>query len=199
MASLINCVCAQPLGAEICSAQTGIAELYFTPYKNITTIVFEPSVDNCCLEAEIASFGLDAPGPAGLLQPINFVKQDDDSGALLTTDDTSDGGNKVRNYSFLFQSNSKNPTEECILDSMVGQEVAFLIKQKDGHWKFINWSGGLRVTGVSSNSNQGYIVVTLSGRANDRALYVSYTDLEAWADIALVPVSVDPINGLINA
>ena len=199
MASIINCVCAQHLGSDICNTQTGIAEVYFTPYQNITSLVFEPSTDDCCIKAEIAGFGLDNAAPAGLLQPINFVKQDDDSGAIFTTNDTADAGNKVRNYSFVFQTNSKNPTEECILDSMVNQEVAFLILQKDGNWKFINWSGGLRVTDVATNSNQSYFSVTLSGRANDRALYVSYTDAKAWADINLVPFSVDPINGLINA
>lgn len=194
---LVNCVCAAPLGANECKTQTGISEVYFTPYQNITTIAFVAA--DCCPEGEIGSFALIASAPEGLLQPITFVKQDDDTGALFTFDDAVDGGNVVRNYSFAAQTNSSNPEEECTLDSMINQEVAFLYLGKDGKWKFVNWSGGLKVTSVAGDSNTSYRTITLSGRANDRALYVSFTDSKTWADINLVPVSVDPINGLINA
>lgn len=194
---LVNCVSAAPLGADVCKTQTGIADAYYTPYQNITTIAFAATPD--CPEAEIASFGLIAGAPEGLLQPINFVKQEDDTGALFTFEDLVDGGNVSRNYSFVAQTNSSNPSEECTLDSMLNQEVAFLYLGKDGNWKFVNWSGGLKVTSVAGDSNTSYRTITLSGRANDRALYVSFTDNKTWADINLVPISIDPINGLINA
>ncbi len=199
MATIVNCVCPIPLGGTACATQTGIAELYYTPYQNIISIVYAASTSTCCAQNEIEEFALDAAAPDGLLQPISFVQQDDDTGALFTADDTYDTGNTVRNYTFAFQTNSNNPNEECTLDSMIGQQVAFLYKGKDGKWRFINWSGGLKVSSVAWNSNQAYKVVTLSGRAKDRALFVSYSDSGAWAATALVPVSVDPVNGLINA
>lgn len=197
MPSLINCVCTRPLGANECKTQTGIADVYYTPYQNITTIAFVASA--CCPESEIASFGMVDATVDGLLQPITFVKQDDDTGALFEGEDVVDSGNVTRSYSFVAQTNSSNPEEECTLDSMLNQEVAFLYLGKDGKWKFINWSGGLKVTSIAFSTNLSYKTITLSGRANDRALYVSFTDAKAWADINLVPVSVDPINGLINA
>lgn len=199
MATIVNCVCPIPLGATACKTQTGISELYYTPYQNIISIVYQVSASLCCTNSEISSFALDAAAPDGLLQPINFVQQDDDTGALFSAEDNYDAGNTVRNYTFSFQTNSNNPNEECTLDSMVGQQVAFLYKGKDSRWRFINWSGGLKVASVTWNSNQAYKILTLNGRAKDRALFVSYTDAGVWATANLVPISIDPVNGLINA
>lgn len=197
---ILNCICPIPLGASECKTQTGIAEAYYTPYQNITGVAFAASASACCTEGEITAFGLVVSAlPSDLLQPINFVQQDDDTGAVFTNSETYETGNTSINDTFVFQTNSKTPNEECTLRSFLGQQVAFLIKGKNGRWKFINWAGGMKVASVEGNSNQAYYVVTLSGRANKPALFVSYTDNGAWAAINLVPVSIDPINGLINA
>lgn len=199
MASLIDCSCPVPLGGQECETTTGIAELYWTPYENLDAIAFAASANTCCPEGEITSFGVDAAAPDGLLQPINFVKQDDDSGAVFSFEDSFEGGNKVRNRTLLFQVNSDNPDEECAIDSLIGREIAFIFKLKNGKWKALNWSGGARVTSNTGDSNTSYKTVTLTGRVNDRDLYISFTDGGAWADANLIPNSVDPLNGLINA
>lgn len=199
MPTIFDCVCQVPLGAQECDTTTGIAELYYTPYKNINAIAFVATANTCCEKGEIASFGVAGAAPEGLLQPIDFVKQDDDSGAVFSYETTYEGGNKVRNYTLLFQTNSNNPDEECAIDSLIGREIAFVFKLKSGAWKAVNWSGGAKVQSNAGDTNTSYKTVTLSGRANDRDLYISYTDSGAWADVHLVPNSVDPINGLINA
>jgi hypothetical protein len=197
--ALLNCICPIPLGSESCTTQTGISELYYTPFKNIEGVVFDATASTCCTEGEIASFALVATAPDGLLQPINFVQQDDDTGALYTESHEYDTGNNIINDTFVFQVNAGNPNEQCTLRSLVGQQVAFLYKGKDGFWKFVNWAGGMKVATVQGNSNQSYYVVTLTGRANKPALYVSYTDAGVWASTHLVPVSVVPLTGMINA
>jgi len=199
MPVIFDCVCQVPLGAQECDTTTGIAELYYTPYKNINAIAFVATANTCCAEGEIASFGVAGASPEGLLQPIDFVKQDDDSGAVFSYETTNEGGNKVRNYTLLFQTNSNNPDEECAIDSLIGREIAFIFKLKNGSWKAVNWSGGAKVQSNAGDSNTSYKTVTLSGRANDRDLYISFTDSGAWANIHLVPFSVDPVNGLINS
>jgi hypothetical protein len=194
--ALLGCVCPNPLGSQDCDNKTGIAQLYYTPSSNISSIVFASIA--CCEEGEIASFTLGAAKPDGLLQPINFVKQDDDSGAVFSWEETVVDGNTAYNYTLTFQTNSNNPSEECTIRSLLNREIAFIFKGKDGKWKFVNWSGGARVTGNIGNTNQSYKEVTLSGRANDAALFVSYTDNNLWADANLIPESLNPI-GLINA
>ncbi len=197
--AVIYCICPIPLGSDSCATQTGISELYYTPFKNIEGVVFDATTSTCCAEGEIASFALTEAAPDGLLQPINFVQQDDDTGALYTESHEYDAGNKIINDTFAFQVNASNPNEQCTLRSLIGQQVAFLFKGKDGFWKFVNWAGGMKIATVQGNSNQSYYVVTLTGRANKPALYVSYTDAGVWASTALVPVSILPLTGLINA
>jgi hypothetical protein len=89
--ALLGCVCTQPLGGEDCDNKTGVAQLYYTPYTNISGIAFASVA--CCEEGEIASFTLVAPKPDGLLQPIKFVKQDDDTGAVFSWEETVVDGN----------------------------------------------------------------------------------------------------------
>jgi len=139
MAQIIYCVCPTPLGAQECRTQTGIAEAYYTPYQNITGVAFAASSSTCCAEGEITAFGLIEEADAwGLLQPINFVQQDDDTGAVFTESSTYDAGNTVIADGFVFQVNSKNPNEECTLRSLIGQQIAIIIKGKNGKWKFVN-------------------------------------------------------------
>lgn len=199
MASLINCVCPVPLGKNDCENVTGIAELYYTHYTNFDAMTFAATANTCCAKGEITGFALNAAAPDGLLQPINFVIQDDDSGAVFSWEEKVDGGNKVYEYTVVFQVNSNNPDEECAIASMINQEVAFVMKLKNGLWKAVNWSGGARVTLNAGDTNTSFKTVTMTGRVNDRGLYVSYTDGGTWANTNLVPNSVDPINGLINA
>jgi hypothetical protein len=194
--ALLSCVCPIPLGSDACNNKTGIAQIYYTPYTNITSIAF--AAGGCCEEGEIASFALIAAKPDGLLQPINFVKQDDDSGAVFLWEETSVEGNVSLNYTLNVQAITNTPAEECTIRSMLNREIAFIFKGKDGNWKFLNWSGGAKVTGNVGDTNTSYKTITLTGRVNDAALFVSHTDSNAWADANLIPESINPI-GLINA
>jgi hypothetical protein len=196
------CICPTPLGSVDCNdLQTGIAEAYYTCPSNLQAIGFLPDANGCCDEAEINIFALQNPNaPAAapdeyLLQPINFVQNDDDTGAVHSFDDQSEGGNVTLNHTFVFQVVSSTPTEECALNKMLGKQVCILIKYKTGRWRLINHSGGMTTSGKTGNSNQTYTEVTISGRVNDAPLYVSYSDNGAWADTALIPVA---LGGLLN-
>ena len=127
------------------------------------------------------------------MQPITFVNQDDDTGAVFTSNSVSDAGNKQRNRTFAFQIEANTADEECAIDSMVGKEIAVCIKYKDGRTRLINWSGGMKVISADKDSNTSYWTVVLSGRANDRDLLVDST----WADANIVPNSIDG-TGLVN-
>ena len=198
------CICTIPLGSktENCDATTGIAEMNYTASCNIVAVTFAgaggtPAPD-CCPEGEITSFSLDFadplnPAPEELLQPITFVNQDDDTGAVFSSDTNFDGGNKTRNRTVVFQVVGDDKDSECALDSMVGKEVAFSIKFKNGNYKLVNWSGGMKVTSVVKDSNTSYWTVTMTGRPNNRDLYVDGT----WAAANIVPISTNP-NGLVN-
>jgi hypothetical protein len=197
------CICPIPLGSVDCeSLKTGIAEAYYTCSKNVINLAFAPDSNGCCDEAEITAFGLNLTVPTPLaeelLQPIVFVKQDDDTGAIHTFEDKSEGGNVLLEHTFTFQVAANTPDQECALNRMLGREVAILVKYKTGRWRFINYTGGMKVTLNSGNSNQSWKEVTVFGRVNDLPLYVSYTDAGVWADANLVPISVTP-TGLINA
>jgi hypothetical protein len=74
-----------------------------------------------------------------------------------------------------------------------------IIKYKTGRWRAINYTGGMKVTLSSGNSNQSWKEITIFGRVNDLPLFISYSDNGVWADANLIPNSVDPVNGLINA
>lgn len=198
------CICPRPLGSADCeSLKTGISEAYYTCPKNILNIAYAADDETCCDNAEILSFDLDLTTPTPnleeLLQPIIFVKQDDDTGAVHTFEDKSEGGNVILEHTFTFQVVANDPDQECAIQKMIGREVAVLVKYKTGRWRFINYTGGMKVTLSSGNSNQSWKEVTIFGRVNDYPLFVSYTDGGAWADVHLVPYSIDPVNGLINA
>lgn len=196
-----DCVCAIPWGQLVCDATTGIAELYWCHYNQIKNIIFAPTASGCCEEGEIASFGLDVSTPVlpeELLQPIKFVKQDDDSGAVVEFTTSNEGGNKVRNYTATIQVVANTPDEQCSIDLAVGKEICLVFKGKDGIWRILNWSGGAELQSAAGSTSLSYVTIVLSGRVNDRQLMVSYTDNKAWADTALIPFSVDPVNGLLN-
>ena len=193
------CICTIPLGGNSCDPVTGIAELYYTAPCLVNAIAYNAVADGCCERGEISSFGLDiadpnAPLPSELLQPISFVNQDDDSGAVFTRSTVSDTGNKQRNRTLPFQVEANTPEEECAIDLMVGQEVAFVIKYKNGNWRLVNYSGGMKVISAEDDSNTSYITVTLSGRPNDKDLLID----KAWAEANIVPVSTNPGVGLVN-
>lgn len=207
MPTIKNCICAIPLGTDPCETTTGIAELYYCHYKQIKDIIFAPTTltpgsPACCLEGEFASFALDVTVPTALpeelLQPLEFVQQDDDSGALVEWTWSDEGGNKVRNYTATIQAITNTPDQECAIDKAIGKQLCLVFKGKDGFWRILNWDGGAKLLSSAGNTNQSYTVLVLSGRVNSRMLYVSYTDSNAWSDANLVPVSVNP-SGLINA
>lgn len=191
------CICAIPLGGENCDTTTGIAELYYIPPCQFVSLEFSADNNSCCVKGQVDSFTLDltapTPLPEELLQPISFVNQDDDTGAVFTRNTASDAGNKQRNRTVAFQVEASTPDQECAIDAMVGQEVAFVIKYKNGDWRLVNYSGGMRVISADDDSNTSYITVTMSGRPNDRDLIIDKT----WADANIVPFSVDP-TGLVN-
>jgi len=196
------CICVLPLGGNDCDTTTGIAELNYVPSCSITNVTFNEVGDDptpaCCPEGEIATVTLDiadplAPLPEELFQPITYVQQDDDSGAVFTIDSIVDTGNKQNNRTVTFQVAGNGAEIECILDSWLNREVCFHVKFKDGQHKLVNWSGGMRVTNYQKDSNTSYYTVTMQGRPNDRDLFIDKT----WADTNLVPFSTNP-NGLIN-
>lgn len=191
------CLCPIPLGSVDCAElQTGIAEVYYTCPKNIDALSYIADANNCCPEAEITSFGLSGTATENLLQPINFLKLEDDSGAVHEFDDLSEGGNVTLNHTFKFKVVTTTPTEEAALNKMLGREVCLVIKYKSGKWRFINHTGGMIARQKTGNSNQSFTEVTVSGRVKDAPLYISYTDSGAWAAANLVPVA---LGGLINA
>ena len=194
------CLCPMPLGSQDCSnLLTGIAEAYYTCPKNITVISYLLDAFNCCAESEISAFELLTPigaPPENLLQPINFLKLDDDSGAVHEFDDTSKDGNVLLSHTFKFKVVSSNPAEECALNKMLGRQVAVVIKYKSGLWRFINHTGGMIASQKTGNSNQSFTEVTISGKVNSAPLLISFTDGGAWADANLIPAS---LGGLINA
>lgn len=196
------CLCPIPLGSQDCAElKTGIAEAYYTCPKNIASIGYLADPNSCNDEAEIATFTLQNPNsPAAppdeyLLQPINFLKLDDDSGAVHEWDDNSTDGNVTLNHTFTFKVAVTTPTEEAALNQMLGREVCLVIKYKSGRWRFINHTGGMICSGKTGNSNQSWVDVTISGRVNDAPLYISYTDSGAWADLNLIPKG---LGGLLN-
>lgn len=195
------CICPVPLGSQSCEDfQTGIAEAYYTCTKNLEAIAFAADSESCSEEAEITAFGLvNFPTANALLQPINFVKKDDDSGAVWSFEDKSEDGNTVLEHTFVFQVVANTPAEQQAIRSMLGREIAIVIRTKSGNWYLINWSGGMKGTSNTGNTNQSWKEVTIFGRVNDLPLLISYTDAGAWADANLIPNSVDPLNGLINA
>lgn len=193
------CICHIALGGESCDSTTGIAELYYISPCLVNAITFNPVASGCCDKGQIASFGLDFadplnPAPEELLQPITFVNQDDDSGAVFTRSTVSDGGSKQRNRTLPFQVEANTPEQECAIDAMVNQEVAFVIKYKNGNYRLVNYSGGMRVISANDDSNTSYTEVTLSGRPNDRDLLIDPT----WAAANIVPQSLNPGVGLVN-
>lgn len=196
------CVCKLPLGGQDCDTTTGIAELNYVAACDIINLTFGEVAGDpapaCCPEGEIETLGLDiadplAPLPEELFQPITYVQQDDDTGAVFTQSSVVDTGNKQNNRTMTFQVEGHGSEIECILDSWLNREIAFHVKFKDGLHKIVNWSGGMRVTEYTKDSNTSYYTVTLSGRPNNRDLFVN----KAWADANFVPFSTDP-NGLIN-
>lgn len=198
------CICPIPLGSQDCeSLKTGIAEAYFTCSKNIVALAFAADDAACCPEAEITAFSLDfavpaTPAPEELFQPIIFVKQDDDTGAVHSFEDKSEGGNTILEHTFTFQVVANDPNQECAILKMIGREICILVRYKTGRWRLINYTGGMKVTLSAGNSNQSWKEVTVFGRVNDLPLFVSFTDNGAFADIALVPFSV-LATGLIHA
>lgn len=196
-----NCLSAIPWGLISCEATTGIAELYYCHYEQIKNIVFAATPSASCDQGEIASFALDTSVvvlPEELLQPINFVKQEDDTGALVEWTTTDEGGNKVRNYTATIQVVANTPDEQCSIDMAVGKEICLVFKGKDGYWRILNWSGGAKLQSAAGSTNLSYVTIILSGRVNSRQLFISYADSNTWANTALVPYSVDPVNGLLN-
>lgn len=197
-----NCVCAIPWGQLICDTVIGTEKAYWCHYKQFTAITYAATTSGCCEEGEIASFGMDVSTPAlpeELLQPLNFVKQDDDSGFLIEFTWSGEGGNKVADYTATIQVPASNPDQDCSMYGAVNQEIAIVHKGKDGYWRVLNHKGGAKLQSVAGNSNQGYYVMILTGRVSARQLFASYTDNNTWANTALVPYSLDPVNGLINA
>lgn len=201
-------MCTQPLGSnsQNCDSTTGISEMNYTGSCNIILVTFgksgvdptDPTDPACCPEGFIESFSLDfddplSPKPEELLQPIVYVQQDDDTGAFFNSNTNYEGGSKKRDRDLSFQVEGHEAETECVLDSMVGKEPAFHVKFKDGQHKLINWSGGMKVTSVQKDSNTSYWTVTMSGRPNDRDLFINPT----WANTFIVPVSVNP-NGLVR-
>lgn len=197
------CLCPTPLGSQDCSdLQTGIEEAYYTCPKNVIGIGYLPDSGGCTLEAEINIFALENPNaPAAppseyLLQPINFLKLEDETGAYHEFDDTSADGNVTLTHTFKFKVVSSTPLEEAALKQMLGREIAIVIKYKSGRWRFINHNGGMIATQKTGNSNQSFTEVTITGKVNSAPLYLSYSDNQAWADANLIPVG---LGGLINA
>lgn len=193
------CICHIPLGGESCDSSTGIAELYYVSPCLINALTFAAVADGCCDKGQISSFGLNfddplSPLPEELLQPITFVNQDDDSGAVFTRSTVSDTGNKQRNRTLPFQVEANTPEQECAIDLMVGQEAAFVIKYKNGNYRLVNYSGGMKVISAEDDSNTSYTTVTLSGRPNDRDLLID----PVWAAANIVPRSLNPGVGLVN-
>ena len=202
MATPKCCICVLPLGGNDCDTTTGIAELNYVPSCSVSSVTFNEIANEpepaCCPEGEIASITLDIADPSAplaneLFQPITYVQQDDDSGAVFTIDSVVDTGNKQNNRTVNFQVAGNGPEIECILDSWLNREICFHVKFKDGQHKLVNWSGGMRVTNYQKDSNTSYYTVTMSGRPNNRDLFIDKT----WADANMVPVSVSA-TGLIN-
>lgn len=194
------CICPAPWGAVNCEDElTGIEEVYYTCAANIVNIAYSADTNNCDSNAKIDSFGLQlstpTPNAAELLQPVNFVQQDDDTGAELTAEYASQGGNKTYTPNFVLQVVGNNVDQEASIFSVIGRQVAFIIKYKNKRWRALNQKGGAKVTLVSEGSNLAYYTITLTGRLNERPLEIDAT----WAATALIPNSVDPVNGLINA
>ncbi len=202
MATIKNCVCAVPWGQLACDNIIGIAELYWCHYKQIIDIVYAATANGCCDKGEILSFGMDISAPIlpeELLQPVEFVKQDDNTGANVEWTWSDEGGNKSANYTATIQVPGSNPDQDCSIYGAVGQEICLVFKGKDGYWRILNYDGGAKLQSSDGSINQSYSVVVLTGRVNSRQLFVSYTDGNAWADTALIPNSLDPSAGLINA
>jgi len=195
------CLCPIPLGSQDCATLlTGIAEAYYTCPKNVTSIGYLPDANGCCAEAEINIFTLTTGVPINpvqnLLQPIKFLKLEDDSGAVHEFDDNSKDGNVSLMHTFKFKVVTSTPDEECALNRMLGREVALVIKYKNGKWRFINQNGGMVASQKTGNSNQSFTEVTISGKVNTAPLFISYSDAGVWAAANLIPAS---LGGLINA
>lgn len=194
------CLCPTPLGSYDCSdMQIGIAEAYYTCPKNILTLAYAADSKSCSSKSEITAFTLTTTSPTNppenLLQPINFLKLEDDTGAMWEYSETSASGNVSLTHTFKFKVVASSPTEKAALFKMLGREVAILIKLKNGKWVFINQSGGMIATENAGNSNQSFTEVTITGNVNYRPLDVSYSDAGAWALTNLVPVG---LGGLLN-
>lgn len=196
-----DCVCAIPWGQLACENIIGISELYWCHYKQIIDIAYASAADGCCEKGEITSFNMDLSSPIlpeELLQPVEFVNQDDNSGAVVEWEFSDEAGNKTATYTATIQVPGANPDQDCSIYGAVGQEICLVYKGKDGKWRILNYDGGAKLQSVTGSTNQSYSVLVLTGKVNSRQLFVSYSDNNAFADTALIPNSIDPSSGLIN-
>lgn len=183
------CWCPRYLGGTDCKTQVGIAEMYVVSPAQVEAFTYTSVADDCCPEGEIATIVLDTDTPAlpvQLFQQIDFVKQTDNSGAVFTRNTVYDTGNENQNRTLTFQVNIGDSASDCVAHSMIGRELMFVIKLKNGKWKAINQEGGMVVTALDDNSNQSYTELALTGVPNVIDKYIDTT----WANDNMKPFAL---------
>lgn len=182
-------------GSNCDSITVGVEATYYTCYKNLSTVVYQDNTPKTDPKAYIDSFTLNGSTADHLLKEISFMKLDDDSGVVGTQTVALEDGNKKNNLSVVFKAIVETIDQQSTLDSLINEEICLVFKMKNGKYKAWGFAGGLKGQQYSGNTNQSWTEITFSGAANERVKFID----DVFAALAMVPASIDPTNGLIDA
>lgn len=156
---------------------TDIEEMWLVCPDDMT-IAIETGAETLCEKGYISGwvFASDpaAPPPDGLAA-YTFANDDgQDLSEVLTFDDTS--ALKELNETLVWTLCADTPDKLCQLRSMIGKEVAAVIKLKaktgDFQYMMVNPLGGMKITSIDGSIKKGYYDVTLAGEPNCLSLFI---------------------------
>lgn len=187
-----GCCCPGILGGECEDLTIGVAEAYWTCAANLDLINYIADADACDDRSEIADFSLKeqtpgSPLPEELLQPLLFYKEDDFSGLQSILTSNLEGGASNANVATTIKVVANSPKQESILRKNKGREIALVVRLRNGRWKVIGQTGGLRLSEYIIDSSLFYVQMTISGQPSEEPRFLSFTDNGAWADANIIP------------